>query len=111
MSNVAAAGFSPFISAAGAGMFGFKDWRELSKPRDLAKIFETAEYAKWRSYRDTEDSRFVSLVMPRVIARLPYGAGTKPIEEFGYEEAPFDAQGNARAMDHEHYCWSNAAYV
>jgi type VI secretion system protein ImpC len=111
VSNVAAAAFAPFISGVGAGMFGFDDWRELSKPRDLAKIFETAEYAKWRAYRDTEDSRFVSLVMPRVIARLPYGAATKPVEEFGYEEAPKNADGTAKAQDHNEYCWMNAAFV
>ena len=111
VSNVAAAGFAPFISGVGAGMFGMDDWSELSKPRDLAKIFETAEYAKWRSYRDTEDSRFVSLVMPRVIARLPYGAATVPVEEFGYEEAPADAAGRAQQMKHHDYCWMNAAYV
>jgi type VI secretion system protein ImpC len=111
ISNVAAAGFSPFISAAGAGMFGFDDWTELSKPRDLAKIFETAEYAKWRSFRESEDARFVNLVMPRVVARLPYGSATKPIDEFNYEEAPFDASGAAKEQDHKEYCWMNAAYV
>ncbi len=111
MSNVAAASFAPFISAAGAQMFGFNDWRELSKPRDLAKIFETQEYTKWRSFRDTEDSRFVNLVMPRVISRLPYGAATVPVEEFNYEEAPYNADGTAKAMDHGDYCWMNAAYV
>jgi type VI secretion system protein ImpC len=111
ISNVAASGFSPFVSAAGPGMFGFSDYTELSKPRDLAKIFETAEYMKWRSFRDSEDARFVSLVMPRVIARLPYGEKTKPIDEFNYEEAPFDAAGAAKAMDHHDYCWMNAAYV
>ncbi len=111
ISNVAAAGFSPFISAAGAGMFGFDDWTELSKPRDLAKIFETAEYAKWRSFRESEDSRFVNLVMPRVVARLPYGSATKPIDEFNYEEAPFDATGAAKEQEHKEYCWMNAAYV
>src|SRR5271167_1254639 len=111
MSQVAAAGFAPFISGVGAGMFGFNDWTELSRPRDLAKIFETQEYTKWRSLRDSEDSRFVNLVMPRVIARLPYGANTKPIDEFGYEEAPFDAAGAAKAMHHQDYCWMNAAYV
>ncbi|HQT88676.1 MAG TPA: type VI secretion system contractile sheath large subunit [Acidiphilium sp.] len=111
ISNVAAASFAPFISAAGAGMFGFSDWSELSKPRDLAKIFDTAEYAKWRGFRDTEDSRFVSLVMPRTLARVPYGNATKPIEEFNYEEAPYDAAGNARAMDHHDYCWMNAAFA
>jgi type VI secretion system protein ImpC len=111
LSNIAAGAFAPFISGTSAQMFGFKNWTELSKPRDLAKIFDTLEYTKWRSFRDTEDSRFVNLVLPRVVARLPYGASTKPIEEFAYEEAPFDAAGAARPMDHEHYCWMNAAYV
>src|SRR5215467_12023751 len=111
MSNIAAGAFAPFVTAAGAGMFGFESWTELSKPRDLAKIFDTVEFGKWRGFRDSEDSRFVSLVMPRVIARLPYGKATKPIDEFDYEEAPADARGKALAMDHEAYCWSNAAYV
>jgi type VI secretion system protein ImpC len=92
-------------------MFGFKSWTELTRPRDLAKIFDTIEYTKWRSFRESEDSRFVNLVMPRALARLPYGAATKPIDEFGYEEAPFDESGAARSMDHGHYCWMNAAYV
>jgi type VI secretion system protein ImpC len=111
ISNIAAGAFAPFISAADASMFGFKDWTELSKPRDIAKIFDTAEYAKWRSFRDSEDSRFVNLVMPRVIARLPYGAATKPIDEFNYEEAPASGGGVAKPMDHHDYCLSNAAYV
>lgn len=111
VSNVAAAAFAPFISAAGAGLFGMQSWTELSKPRDLAKIFDTAEYMKWRSFRDTEDARFVSLVMPRVLARLPYGANTKPIEDFGYEEAPYSDAGTAMEQAHDDYCWMNAAYV
>ncbi|MDD2877809.1 MAG: type VI secretion system contractile sheath large subunit [Acidiphilium sp.] len=111
ISNVAAASFAPFISAAGAGMFGFSDWTELSKPRDLAKIFETAEYAKWRGFRDTEDARFVSLVMPRTLARVPYGASTAPVDSFNYEEAPFSTSGAAQSMDHHDYCWMNAAYM
>ena len=97
VSNVAAGAFAPFISGVGAGMFGFQDWSELSKPRDLAKIFETTEYIKWRGFRETEDARFVSLVMPRVIARVPYGAATKPIDEFAYEEAPKNADGTRTA--------------
>jgi type VI secretion system protein ImpC len=111
MSNVAAAAFAPFITAAGSSMFGFQDYTELSKPRDLEKIFDSAEYMKWRSFRDSEDSRFVTLTMPRVLARLPYGAATKPIEEFAYEEAPFDAKGAAKALNHDEYCWMNSAYV
>ena len=111
VSNVAAAAFAPFISAASPKLFGFDEYKELSKPRDLEKIFESLEYAKWRGYRDSEDSRFVTLTMPRALARLPYGEKTRPIEEFGFEEAPIGARGEAKPMDHEHYCWMNAAYV
>jgi type VI secretion system protein ImpC len=111
MSNVAAAAFAPFIAAAGADLFGFQNWTDLSKPRDLEKIFESTEYAKWRSFRDSEDARFVNLVMPRVLARLPYGKNTKPVETFAYEEVPLDDRGRAKPVPHEHYTWMNAAYV
>ncbi|MBU2873116.1 MULTISPECIES: type VI secretion system contractile sheath large subunit [Marinobacter] len=112
MSNVAAAGFCPFVSAGSSGMFGFDDWTELSKPRDLEKVFESLEYTKWRSFRDSEDSRFVTLTMPRVLARLPYGKATKPVEEFGFEELELDAEtGMAVTPDHDDYCWMNASYV
>jgi len=105
MSNVAAAAFAPFITAADPKLMGFGSWEELSKPRDLEKIFESDEYAKWRSFRDSDDSRFVCLTMPRSLARLPYGAATKPVEEFSYEEV------DAGKIDHDKYCWMNASYV
>jgi type VI secretion system protein ImpC len=106
MSNVAAAAFCPFIAAGAPELFGFESWQELTKPRDLEKIFTAIEYTKWRSFRDSEDSRFVTLVMPRVLARLSYGADTKPIEEFGYEEV--DA---SKPVPHDHFTWMNASYV
>src|SRR5579883_2272610 len=112
MSNVAAAAFCPFVTAADPKLFGFDaGWTDLSKPRDLAKIFDSVEYAKWKSFRDSDDSRFVSLTMPRVLARLPYGATTKPVESFGYEEGEFDAKGAPKALEHDSYCWMNSAYV
>ena len=111
MANISAAAFCPFISAAGPALFGLENWTELSRPRDLEKIFDSKEYIKWRSFRDSDDSRFVSLTMPRVLARLPYGSQTSPIEDFGYEEAPIDQNGVSRAANHDSYCWMNAAYV
>jgi type VI secretion system protein ImpC len=110
MSNVAAAAFAPFISAASPKMLGLDSWTALSGPRDLEKIFESVEYAKWRSFRESDDSRFVTLVMPRVLSRLPYGSNTKPIEEFNYEEAPVE-NGVPKPMPNEHFAWMNAAYV
>jgi type VI secretion system protein ImpC len=106
LGNVAAAAFCPFVSAANPTLFGFEDWQELSKPRDLEKIFTSIEYTKWTSFRNTEDSRFVTLVMPRVLSRMPYGANTKPIEEFGFEEVD-----GSKPVPHSSFTWMNAAYV
>lgn len=111
MSNIAAASFAPFISAADPSMFGFESYTELSKPRDLEKIFDSAEYIKWRSFRESEDSRFVTLTMPRVLARLPYGAETKPIDAFNFEEGNTDTDGRQLSREHDDYCWMNAAYT
>ncbi len=111
ISGVCAAAHCPFISAADPALFGFEDWTDLTKPRDIEKIFMGKKYTKWNSFRNTDDSRYVTLVMPRVLARLPYGASTKPIEEFGYEEVELDASGEAKKTSHRDYCWMNAAYV
>ena len=105
MSNVAAAAFAPFISSVDPSMMGFESFQELSKPRDLEKIFDTVEYTKWRSFRESEDARFVALTMPRVLSRLPYGESTKPVEEFHYEEV------GTGEVSHDEYTWMNAAYV
>lgn len=111
MSNVAAAGFCPFLTAAAPEMFGFDSFTELSKPRDLEKVFDSAEYIQWRSFRDTEDSRFVTLAIPRVLARLPYGQATKPVEAFNYEEVSRTEDGRHSETAHGDYCWMNAAYA
>jgi type VI secretion system protein ImpC len=111
ISNVAAAAFCPFVSAASPSLFGLRSFSELSKPRDLAKIFDAVEYTKWKSYRDSEDARFAALVMPRVLSRLPYGKNTKPVDEFDYEEVALDSKGDAKPVPHEDYAWMNAAYV
>jgi len=111
VSGVCAAAHCPFISAAHPELFGFENWTDLTKPRDIEKIFMGKKYTKWNSFRNSDDSRYVTLVMPRVLARLPYGASTKPVEEFGYEECELDATGEAKKTDHHAYCWMNAAYV
>lgn len=111
MSSVAAAAFCPFISAASPKLFGFEDFTELSGPRDLGTIFEDLEYTKWNSLRESDDSRFTTLVMPRVLSRLPYGAATNPSEGFNFEEVELGKDGKPKAIPHDHYAWMNAAYV
>mgnify|MGYP005842221613 CR=1 FL=1 len=109
--SVAAAAFAPFITAADPSLLGFDSWTELTKPRDLEKIFDGVEYVQWRSFRESEDSRFVTLTMPRTLARLPYGQNTKPVEEFHFEEVPLGPTGESIAVPHDQYCWMNTAYV
>jgi type VI secretion system protein ImpC len=104
VAQIAAAAHAPFISAAAPSLMNMDSWRELSNPRDLTKIFQTADYAPWRSLRDSDDSRYIGLTMPRFLARLPYGAKTNPCEEFDFEE---DTAGG----DHSKYLWANSAYA
>jgi type VI secretion system protein ImpC len=104
ISNVAAAANAPFISAASPQLFGWDSFTEMADVRDLAKIFERTEYAKYRSFRESEDSRYVGLTLPHTLMRLPYGADTVPTETFRYEE---DVDGR----DHSKYLWGNAAYA
>lgn len=104
LAEVAAAAHAPFISAADPAMFDLDSFSDLGTPRDLGKIFESTEMAKWRSFRESEDSRYVALVLPRVLTRLPYGAKTNPVGGINFEE---DVDGK----DNSKFCWSNAAYA
>ncbi|HEY8560318.1 MAG TPA: type VI secretion system contractile sheath large subunit [Pyrinomonadaceae bacterium] len=104
LSQVASAAHAPFISAASSEMFGWDEFHEMTEVRDISKIFDRTEYAKWRSFRESEDSRYVGLTLPHVLGRVPYGAATKPTETFNFEE---DVDGT----DHKKYLWSNAAYA
>ncbi|RQP23948.1 type VI secretion system contractile sheath large subunit [Albitalea terrae] len=105
MSHVAAAAHAPFISAASSEMFGLESFTELGKPRDMSKVFDTVEYAKWKSFRESEDSRYVGLTVPHFLGRLPYNPkdGTT-VEGFNFVE---DVDGS----DHAKYLWVNAAYA
>lgn len=111
MSQVSAAGFCPFLSAADPALLGLESFEELSKPRDLEKIFLDESFTKWRSFRDSEDSRFVTLTMPRCLSRLPYGKNTKVVDAFDFEEVDLDEQGNSKPVPHDNYAWMNTSYV
>lgn len=104
VSQVAAASHAPFLSAAGPELFNMDSFTELGEPRDMAKIFQSAEYAKWKSFRESEDSRYVALAMPHILMRLPYGKDNVPVEAFDFEE-------KVDGKDHDQYLWGNAAYA
>ncbi len=104
MAKVSAAAHTPFISGVSPSVLQMESWSELANPRDLTKIFQTPEYAAWKSLRESEDSRYIGLAMPRFLSRLPYGAKTDPVDEFDFEE---DTTG----ADSAKYTWSNAAYA
>jgi type VI secretion system protein ImpC len=103
LSKIAAAAHAPFITGAQPSLFQMDSWSELANPRDLTKIFQTPEYASWRSLRESEDAKYIGLAMPRFLGRLPYGSKTDPVEDFAFEEDTVGAPS-------EKYGWVNAAY-
>jgi len=104
ISHVAAAAHAPFLTAVSSGMFGMNSFQEMPRPRDLGKMFDTSDYIRWRSFRQSDDARYVGLTLPRVIGRLPYGAKTTPVETFCFEER-IDEESQGAS-----YLWVNAAY-
>src|SRR5215210_2462656 len=104
VSQVAAAAHAPFLTAASSEMLNLESFSTLDSPRDLGKIFESTEYAKWKAFRQTEDSRYVALTVPRMLLREPYGNATVPVEAFHYEE-------HVDGTDHDKYLWGNAAWA
>jgi type VI secretion system protein ImpC len=104
ISNVAAAAHAPFLSAASPELLNLDGFTKLGAPRDLAAIFEQTEYVKWRSFRESDDSRYVGLCLPRMLIREPYGKGFKSVDTFQYEEG-------VDGSSHDKYLWANAAYA
>jgi len=104
MSHVAAAAHAPFLTSANSNLLGLESFTKLGEPRDLAKIFDSLEYAKWKGFRMSEDSRYVGLCVPHILMRVPYGKETRTVEAFNYEEG-------VDGSEHSKYLWGNAAYA
>jgi type VI secretion system protein ImpC len=102
LSGICAAAHTPFIAAASPKLFRMQSWQELPNPQALQQIVSSPAYASWQSLRESEDSRYIGLTLPRVLARLPYGTDTVPVKGFTFEE---EVQG-----DHHKYTWMNAAF-
>lgn len=104
LGKIAAASHCPFISAAGPALLGMDSWNELGNPRDLSTVFDTPDYAGWNSLRDSENSRYLAITLPRVLSRSPYGQNGEPVDEFNFEEATDGHEG-------KNYAWMNAAHA
>jgi type VI secretion system protein ImpC len=104
VAQVASAAHAPFLTAAGPEMLNMDSFTAIDAPRDMAKIFDSSEYAKWKSFRQSEDSRYIGLCLPHVLMRLPYGKSGTQIDGFNYEEG-------VDGTDHDKYLWGNAAYA
>ncbi len=103
LAKIGAAAHAPVISAASPKLLGMESWQELSNPRDLGKLFDATDYAAWRSFRQSSDSRYLALTAPRFLGRMTYGAKTDPVEEFDFEEITDGEHGK--------HLWVNSAYA
>jgi type VI secretion system protein ImpC len=104
LGKIAASSHAPFLSSASPTLLGMDSWNELGNPRDLSTLFDTPDYAGWNSLRDSENSRYLALTMPRVLSRDPYGQEGEPVEEFNFEEETDGHEG-------KNYAWMNAAHA
>lgn len=104
VSKVAASAHAPFLTAASPEMLNLESFTSIDAPRDMAKIFDNTEYAKWKSFRASEDSRYVGLALPHILMRLPYGKNGVTCDAFNYQEA-------VDGSDHSKYLWGNAAFA
>ncbi len=104
ISKVAAAAHMPFIGSVGPAFFLKNSMEDVAAIKDIGNYFDRAEYIKWKSFRDTDDSRYIGLTMPRVLGRLPYGPDTVPVRSFNYIE-------EVKGPDHEKYLWTNASFA
>ena len=104
VSKVAASAHCPFIGSVGPQFFGKESMEEWRKIPDLEAYMDTADFVKWNSFRQSEDSRYVGLTFPRFMLRLPYGEDTVPVDSFSYDE---DVKGE----DHDKYLWGNSSFA
>ena len=104
ISMTAAAAHAPFISGTSPEMFNLDSFTQLDQPRDLGKVFDTTEYARWKGFRASEDSRYIALTCPRILLRVPYGKGGATVDAFNFEEG-------VDGTDHSKYLWGNAAWA
>lgn len=103
VASVACMAHAPFIAAAGPKFFGLESFTGLPNLKDLKDHFEGPQFAKWQSFREREDARYVGLTLPRFLLRNPYDPEENPVKTFVYKESV--------SASHEHYLWGNTAYT
>ena len=103
VSSVACMAHAPFIASAGPGFFGLESFTGLADLKDLKDHFEGPQFAKWQSFRQSEDARYIGLTVPRFLLRTPYDPLDCPVKTFVYQENVVNS--------HEHYLWGNTAYA
>lgn len=104
ISRISASAHMPFIGSIGPAFFGKDSMEEVAAIQDIGNYLDRAEYIKWRSFRESDDARYIGLTLPRFLARLPYGSDTVPVRSFNYEE-------QVKGDNHERYLWANASFA
>jgi type VI secretion system protein ImpD len=101
LSKVAAAAFAPFITSVDPAIFGLDDFVGLERHLNMERMFQQKEYLSWKTLREDEDTRFVGLVLPRVLLRKPYQENDLCTYPVYFEE---------ETVRRHHYLWGNASY-
>lgn len=106
ISRIAAAAFAPFVCAASPKLLDLESFADLERVSDLSSTFDVRvnpQYVPWHSLRSSEDARFVSMVIPRLLLRRPYQDDPGRRDGFLFSEAWSRVSPND-------YLWGNGAF-
>ena len=104
LSQVCAAAHCPCISSVAPSVFNIEDFRKINQSRDIAKVFQTSARIAWNGFRMKEDARYMTLVLPRIMARAPYSVDNNPVDGLAYAETVDSSR-------QDHFVWMNTAYA
>lgn len=101
LTQVAAAAFAPCVISAAPELFGVPAFADLSHTQRLDAGFRLGEYQRWRRLQEREESRFLGIVLPRMLLRNKYGDSHTREDGFRYREA---------GTGIDSWLWGNAVY-
>jgi type VI secretion system protein ImpD len=115
LSEVASAALCPFITSCRPSMFGLNSFAELEMPSELSSAFNPqsdSDNRRWLEFRNSDEARFIGIVLPHILMRLPYGYDNPDLHHpCYYERVENPDHAGREASGIRNYLWGNAAYA
>jgi len=104
MGKVAAVSHAPFVSSVSPKFFGCNSSEELAQVKDLEGMLNQPKYGAWQTLRDTPESAYLGLCVPRYMLRLPWHPEKNPAGDMNFTE-------DMGKHEDTKYLWGNSAIL